>query len=87
MPKCPECGEEIDTLVAYCLEENKQTVELENEVTEKPILNWGNSEAVEGSCKKIQFECPECSAVLFTNNGNSNDDRVSLFLFTGEYKP
>ena len=85
MVKCPKCGELIDKLVAFSLEENRQTVELSTEVTEQGVLDWSVSDPVELSCKHIDFACPECDEVLFSNDGNSEDDRVSKFLLTGEY--
>jgi predicted RNA-binding Zn-ribbon protein involved in translation (DUF1610 family) len=78
--KCPKCGGKIDNLTAYSLEENEQTVSLENN-----NLNWDCSEVVDGSCKKIQFVCPDCGKVLFTNKGESDDSDVIEFLKTGNY--
>lgn len=85
MAKCPKCGAEIDSLVAYSLEENKQTVTLAGEVGDAGVLDWSPSDVVESSCKHIDFECPECGKVLFSNDGDSEDDRVSKFLLIGEY--
>lgn len=78
--ECPKCYEKIDHLVAYSLEENEQCVSLENN-----DLDWDSSEMVDGSCIKIQFVCPECGKVLFTNKGESNDSNVIEFLKTGNY--
>jgi predicted RNA-binding Zn-ribbon protein involved in translation (DUF1610 family) len=80
--KCPKCETQITSLNAYSLEENLQEVTIENDEND---LSWDCSEPQEGTCKRINFECPECGAVLFTNKGDSRDERVIKFLKTGEY--
>jgi hypothetical protein len=82
MPKCPKCHSEISYLNAYSLEENKQSVGLD---PEKEFLDYEVSETVDGTCQKMDFVCPECNEVLFTNNGDCEDDRVIKFL-KGEQK-
>mgnify|MGYP001564619778 CR=1 FL=1 len=81
MPKCPKCSAHIDALNAYSMEENKQEVILgEGIYKQKPFLDYGASETIDSSCSKIDFECPECNQILFTNDGDSQDERVINFL-------
>ena len=68
MPKCPECGKEIDHLHAYCRELNKYDVTYDGKYD---TLNWGSAEPVEGSNKKTEYGCPECEKILFAVD---NDD-------------
>ena len=75
MPKCPKCGKHIDALIAYSIEENKQEVTLED-----TFLNYGATETVDSSCSEIDFECPKCQNVIFTNDGDSQDKRIINFL-------
>jgi len=75
-PHCPKCGAEIDHLEAYSLEENRQIVYLDP----SDLLDWCESETVDGTCDKIDFECPECKEVIYTNKGDSNDQVIIDFL-------
>jgi predicted RNA-binding Zn-ribbon protein involved in translation (DUF1610 family) len=59
-------------LKAYSLEENYQRVDLS--------AGWSTSEVVEGSCQHIDFECPQCSAVIYQNNGDSTDPKITELL-------
>lgn len=81
--RCPKCGELIDHLTAFSLEENMQDVTVDNEGDTN--LSWDCSEPVECSCIRINFECPNCNATLFSNKGESRDERVIDFLKTGNY--
>jgi phage FluMu protein Com len=83
--KCPKCGEVINHLVAFSLEENMQDVRLVDE--ESDWLDWDVSEPVELSCQKIDFTCPFCRAILFTNKGDDCDKRVIEFLKGEDGKP
>jgi len=88
MSKCPKCKADIDHLNAYSIEEVKQTVSLATEVSkDKPLLDWGPEDFVEDTCTHIDFECPECGMVLYSNNGNSEDDNVTAFLFADKPFP
>ena len=79
--KCPKCGELLEHLNAYSLEENRQEVELtKSAATGDVTLDWGLIETVEDSCTKIDFECPNCSAILYTNDGNSLDPKIVAIL-------
>lgn len=80
MVKCPECGEEINYLNAYSREENKQAVGL----FEGDILEWDLSETIEDTCDRIEFECPECGKIIYTNEGNSQDEWIINFLKGGD---
>lgn len=76
MAKCPECGAEIDYLKAFCYEQNRYYVNMEGNV-----LDYSHSEAVESSCTRTDFECPECDATLFkVDNGESQPKEVIDFL-------
>ena len=58
MPKCPKCGEEINYLRDFMLEEFKLTVDengyVHYELVDASVLNRGD-----------EYKCPKCSAVLF----------------------
>lgn len=75
MVKCPKCNVELEGLNAYSTEQNKQYVW----VTDVG-LEYDSSEAVEDSCTKIEFECPECGATLFATEGASQPDEIIKFL-------
>ena len=36
-------------------------------------LEWSTSDPVEGSCTKIELECPHCEQVIYSNEGDSED--------------
>lgn len=76
LAKCPKCGGEIDHLHVYSLEENKQTISLD----EKGSLDWGESEPVECSCVRIDIECHVCGVIIYRNDGNSNDPKFKELL-------
>jgi len=75
-PHCPKCGAEIHSLEAYSLEENRQIVTLGG----FEDLELSESDTIEGSCNKIDFECPECQETIYTNDGDSTDQAVIDFL-------
>lgn len=78
MAKCPKCKTEIDSLEAYCMEENRYNVHLPKG---KQTLDWSRSEPVEGSCTKTEFQCPICDEVLFKIEGSSSQPKkVIAFL-------
>ncbi|VVB51233.1 Uncharacterised protein [uncultured archaeon] len=86
MAKCPKCGAEIDHLKAYSTEENLQIVTLNlPEYAEKNPLDWSRADPVEDTCTQIDFECPDCGNVIYSNNGNSQDPAVAEFLKTGNF--
>ena len=72
---CPKCGCNAYSIDAYSTEENKQTVELSKDGT----LDWSVSEVLDGSCRKIEFACPNCHETLYKNRGDSMDKRVIAF--------
>lgn len=75
--KCPKCNADIDYLQAFCFEQNKYRVHLDNGRT-RHRLEWSVSEVVESSETKIEFTCPECNEILFTTR-----DGVIDFLSKG----
>ena len=76
MAKCPKCGAEIDHIVAYSLEENKQDISLDSDGE----LDWSASEPIDASCVQIEFECPECNQILYKNKGYSTDPEIKKLL-------
>lgn len=84
MAKCPKCGNEINWLKAYCTEENKYSVELEEGVHQAFVLDWSSSEIVEGSCTKTEFECPVCDETLFTVEGSDSQPKEVIAFLRGE---
>jgi len=74
--KCPQCGEKLEELIAYSLEENKQTITLDS----RGHLDWSASEPIELTCQRIEIECPNCNAIIYKNNGNSEDPRFKQLL-------
>ena len=75
---CPECGEEIDYLITYSLEENKQELFFVGKKNDE--FDWSSSEPVEGTCQRIIFVCPYCEEELYRNNGSSNDKEIIKIL-------
>ena len=63
MVKCPKCGEEIDRLMEYLPMQKKSEIFLDDNGN---YDRWWISEFE--SDGDIDYECPECSAVLFKNN-------------------
>lgn len=70
MPQCLECKEEIDHLV--CWEKVWTKANLRASI-DRSDLNYGPSEIAD-SVGELEYECPECDAVLFTNE----DDAVEF---------
>jgi phage FluMu protein Com len=67
-PKCPHCGKPIDELIClveeiheYIYQFDYETKEFETEETEMWTGDW------------IQFKCPSCDAVLFTDERAAKD--------------
>jgi len=61
MPKCPECGEEIDYLKHYQSGEayyHIKIVDKEIQYLEQPFIDDG---------KVNCYECPKCNKTLFTD--------------------
>lgn len=57
------------------MEENRQTITLDA----NGELDWSTIETIEGSCTKIDIECPHCGATLYHNEGNSTDQKSKSF--------
>jgi ssDNA-binding Zn-finger/Zn-ribbon topoisomerase 1 len=69
MPKCPKCGEEIDTLIYWRWEESEYYMWIP-EGSEQPELERiprFDEDYDEG------YECPECRALLFKSRGEAID--------------
>lgn len=69
MPKCPKCETDIDYLNYYAYELTKACVSIVNVKTVQGIINeeldyyhWDSLGTTKG---EVDFECPECSEVLF----------------------
>ena len=65
MPKCPECGKEINKLYEYDKGEDKFELYVgEDGKIHRDLINYlpGN---------EVEYECPECQAVLFSNPGDA----------------
>ena len=60
MPKCPECGEEIGTLIAWIPKEDKAVVALNSDNT----LCYMLDESIEGK-GTTEYECPLCGEIIF----------------------
>lgn len=70
--KCPKCNWEIEFLIAYSLEENRQDVSLDQDGD----LDYGFSEAIDESCHKMDFECPNCRESIYENDGWPHDPKI-----------
>ena len=62
MPKCPECGEEIDELITYRREFSEYRIWFE-EGEEYP--EWERIDVVGEGEDDEEYECPKCGATLF----------------------
>lgn len=75
-PKCPKCNADITYLRAFCFEQNRYRVELD----EHDGLDWSSSETVESSETKTEFSCPRCDEILFTTHDSDYPQSVIDFL-------
>ena len=76
--KCPKCHEGIDYLNIYSSEQKRSIVALADFAGGDPFLDWSSKLPVSG---KVQFQCPDCKAVLFEADGrNANPEKVVQFL-------
>ena len=66
MPKCPECGEEINTLIAWIPKEDKCNVSLNSDNT----LNYESTDIIEGK-GPTEYECPICGKIIFNSETNA----------------
>jgi len=86
MPTCPKCGQDYYHLKAFCLEENRYELSLgaDDKLEGKtiPTLEWSSYDRVpvESSCVKIEVECPNCEAVIYSNKGDSEDPELLKLL-------
>jgi len=67
MPNCPKCGQAIDKLYEYARGETKYEVYLgeDGEIHRDELDYLPDSE--------VEYECPECREVLFSNPGDADD--------------
>lgn len=70
MPKCDNCEQEYDELIAYVKEENKYRVSFDDQ---QKSLDWSTSEVVDDTETQIQFCCPHCGHPLGVWTKNSRD--------------
>lgn len=76
LPVCPKCGEEINHLDVYCFETNRYEVGL---TMKGDALDWSNSEVIESSETKRDYECPKCKSILFkTDNPHTLEKDVII---------
>lgn len=66
MPKCPECGEEIATLIAWIPKEDRCKVSLNPNNT----LNYEFDESIEGK-GTTEYACPLCNEVIFKSEADA----------------
>lgn len=85
MVLCPYCKQQIDHLDSVSYEAVCQDVTLDTSMKNMEILDYGDSESVVGSCTKMEFCCPLCGKILYTNNGASDDEKVKRFFKTGDF--
>ena len=72
MPKCPKCKKEIDYLTYYAYELTKATVGIPEGTDHMEYSHWDSLGTTKG---EVNFECPECSEVLF-----HTDEEAKTFL-------
>ncbi len=75
--KCPKCNADIDYLLAFCFEQNKYRVHLQDH---DHLVLWSASETVESSETKTEFNCPICEKNLFTTHDGAYPQAVIDFL-------
>jgi len=63
MPKCPECGKEINYLIFSGEEYVTATVSLRKNGT----IDYTNWNSCGGFGDIMDYSCPECHAILFDN--------------------
>ena len=63
MPKCPKCGEEIETLIAWIPKEDRCNVSLNHDNT----LDYESTDIIEGK-GATEYACPLCNEVIFRND-------------------
>jgi len=68
---CPKCGESICALKFYERAERKSMPVIEM-VGRDPLISWDLIEITEPSEEFSEFECPECSEILFTEEDAAN---------------
>uniref|UniRef100_A0A6M3MA71 Uncharacterized protein n=1 Tax=viral metagenome TaxID=1070528 RepID=A0A6M3MA71_9ZZZZ len=82
MPICPKCGKPIDELKAYAREESFYRVYLDSAGLDYDIdsLGYDYQQCVEGSATHTDFQCPECGAILFSSEADTQPEEVINFL-------
>ena len=68
MPKCPECGEEIGTLIAWIPKEDKAEVALNSDGT----LSYMITDNIEGK-GATEYECPMCGEIIFSSETDAKN--------------
>ncbi len=80
IPKCPHCNDDIKSLEAFVLEENKYTVDLNQH---RDMLIWSTSEVVESSEVRTVYRCGNCEKTLFTALWASDGPRIVIDFLKG----
>ena len=66
MPKCPKCGENIDTLIAWIPKEDRAEVGLNSDNSLCYLIN----DNIEGK-GTTEYECPVCSEIIFRSEADA----------------
>lgn len=83
MGRCPYCQKIIEQLKAFSKMEAKQLVyPMNKERVGDEGLDYEASENVEGSDTWVDYQCPECEAILFRDYGISrpSNDKVEKMI-------
>lgn len=67
MPRCPECGKEIDRLVSYsrCIKEYEFSID---KLTD--LSDYKHTDDI-STHQDPEYACPECEKTLFTFEGDA----------------
>ncbi|MEM2463558.1 MAG: hypothetical protein QXY07_02620 [Candidatus Bathyarchaeia archaeon] len=68
MPKCPECGKDVDALITAAEEVRTYRVHLDPDRDERLELECVDSQTVESA---DEYACPECGAVICIGYANA----------------
>jgi len=71
MPKCPKCGAEID----YLHEFDKVEEKFRFSIDDNGLPDYAHLNYIAESEEVIDFECPECDALLF-----EDEEKATAFL-------
>ena len=80
LPRCPHCNDDVYSLGAFVLEENKYSVSLSKEGSTPQILVWTTSEVIESSEVRTVYRCGNCENTLFMVMASDDPQIVIDFL-------